>query len=726
MLKEENQAEKNLTVGGLKVLGAINNPGFRAMSRSVKDLENSNNSLTAQIKAQADYWSDLAADNVITPVEKRTLKKEYEIIQNTHGTIEAFVIQHRLTDTSAYKEYKAAYELLTEFIDVELNLFGDMSESTQIKNREEFNAYYAAYYDKEFKIKSLIDQGTASGYQKYEFAIGTRDTYPEEGWTDAPSVVPRGSFLWARTCWFNAAGESGTWTYFRMTGDAAPEVMAQYSMNKNEWHYTFVLGDLYMRMSYDAGQTWSDPIKVVGEDAYPEGYMGVFNSADDIKDNVTEQSFFLAGTTFTFTHIIVTRSDRILLANDKKIKAQRTFEKGFIYLYYNHVFHVIRNKDDFHYISAINDLLDMGEKLSPALQEYFDAEFNKIKQDVKEEVEEDIHVPSYQGVYKDMSLIPTSQATIGDWYLYVGTTTSSYKNGYCYEWTGSAFRQITLDEKDAGAKYMAALYDGMTYNKESQDGFAPMFASALVTLRVFTENIEALKWVMKAGGSFQSSNYDASKDDGFYFGADGEGYFGKNVTVAGTINGAKGNFKGSLNGADITGATGIFSGTVQAAEFVMKGYTAGDVIAKKMTDVFTSRNATETGTDVKKELTFIPFGEGSVRIRIEFWKVIREDPAGDCYIQIKKNDSQIYYIDMINAGGAGEIVQDVSVKDGDYIKIKFYYDQYRESSRAAIGDPTPFAIPLVTIGLSKANSMFNAFSSLQVTESAGEIVKGII
>lgn len=71
-LKELNQAENKLVVGGIKVLGSMEGPGVVSIKQNIDSLQNAVQTVTQKTD---DYWSDIANDNIITPSEKKVLKK---------------------------------------------------------------------------------------------------------------------------------------------------------------------------------------------------------------------------------------------------------------------------------------------------------------------------------------------------------------------------------------------------------------------------------------------------------------------------------------------------------------------------------------------------------------------------------------------------------------------------------------------------------------------------
>lgn len=92
-------------------------------------------------------------------------------------------------------------------------------------------------------------------------------------------------------------------------------VKSQYSANKNSWHDTYTLGDMYMRMTFDGGKTWGNAVKVVGTDGKngsdgKDGANGVVDysqvnailkSAYGIESTTLSQSSISSPTIYTAT-----------------------------------------------------------------------------------------------------------------------------------------------------------------------------------------------------------------------------------------------------------------------------------------------------------------------------------------------------------------------------------------------------------------------------------------
>lgn len=137
--------------------------------------------------------------------------------------------------------------------------------------------------------------GIAGGYLEYIFKRsegmpvkpnkpkGTGGIAPND-WYDAPPPAD-GNPLWVCTCWKAADGSFAVgvteWADpVRLEGEG---ISVQYSEDgSTNWHDTFITGDLYMRVSTDGKVTWSDAIRIVGEDGKDGSFLGPLS--DDIPE----------------------------------------------------------------------------------------------------------------------------------------------------------------------------------------------------------------------------------------------------------------------------------------------------------------------------------------------------------------------------------------------------------------------------------------------------------
>lgn len=73
-------------------------------------------------------------------------------------------------------------------------------------------------------------------------------------------------------------------------------VLTQYSSDNVNWHTLISENDMYMRMSFDGGASWSNPTKVVGTDGQngTDAYVTSENVFNALTDNGAQQGIFAA------------------------------------------------------------------------------------------------------------------------------------------------------------------------------------------------------------------------------------------------------------------------------------------------------------------------------------------------------------------------------------------------------------------------------------------------
>lgn len=236
-LEEDNQSNKHLVVGSIEVLEDISGNGVKTIKQSIEKIDNN---LNAAIAIQNNYWSQLSSDRTISPVEKKTIYKEFQNIQNTHLSIMAAAETLGYLSELQIVEYQEKYTALYNYLITTLKLFDNLEEATNISSRTKFDGYFTAYYDKEFRARTLLSKGQGGGYQDYQFAVGDLDDYPTDDsqWHDGPPEVPAGKYLWCRTRWVDAEGYAGQWYTFRIQGTNGSYHEYQFSQGSKEEHTT--------------------------------------------------------------------------------------------------------------------------------------------------------------------------------------------------------------------------------------------------------------------------------------------------------------------------------------------------------------------------------------------------------------------------------------------------------------------------------------------------------
>lgn len=156
MLKRDNQSEKHLVLGSLQVLGKINGPGITEVRRKIDSLANAQSTAQAQLN---DYWSKIASDSIVSPAEKKTLKKEWQQIEQVYAAIKIEVEGTFLESIDEWKDYKKSYEDLNNYLFNVLKIFDNMNSDTTLPDAQEFLDYYNDYYSKQQLMQNAIING---------------------------------------------------------------------------------------------------------------------------------------------------------------------------------------------------------------------------------------------------------------------------------------------------------------------------------------------------------------------------------------------------------------------------------------------------------------------------------------------------------------------------------------------------------------------------------------
>lgn len=157
-LKLENFADKRIVVGQLEVLGDIGGSSMRTLKTTV----NANQLKLATItQNQEQFWKDMANDSVITPPEKKSLKMEWNTLDQTYTAI--CELAEELSITPFIYSLTVRYEDLRHYLFDELKLFDVMSEDTDIPSREIFEEKFNAYYREQTNAQNLVTTYQAKG-----------------------------------------------------------------------------------------------------------------------------------------------------------------------------------------------------------------------------------------------------------------------------------------------------------------------------------------------------------------------------------------------------------------------------------------------------------------------------------------------------------------------------------------------------------------------------------
>lgn len=557
-LKEDNKAEYKLKVGSLEVLGDVTGSGIQTIRRKINAVEQS---VSTVIEKTNNYWKAIATDNIITPDEKKNLKRDWNQIDQTYAALMEIAEEKAQEESVPVQELTAAYEDLKDYIFIQTKLFDDMTTNTEVESSIVFNSKFSTFYDKQYKAQSFLTEGTM-GYQDFQFAEGTIDTYPtsDADWYEAPPVIPYNKYLWFRTRWTNEEG-SGTWTYSRIKGDSGPKVLALYSRDaKTNWHEVFSsFQDRFMKLSYDQGESWTDPMKIIGEDG-SYAYCGIVENNEALPD-AKEGNYFLAGADFTVNSIIVVNG-KALLVNGSYLTAPRFIEKGWIYALESGSWQKIEDRNDFRYVISINDLIETGAQVSPGIQA-------TVRN----------NQPMYLGIFNhDPEGLP------GDWFTYNGPDIPAEdpkyerKTSYVYKYTQNedgtySWTVLNPTNSDNYSYYMQALPDVLTAKQADLTNgyFATVFANALVANTAFIKKLSSQIITLQEGesssGILKSSNYDdQNPTKGFKIDTEGNAFFMGDTVIAGE-------------------QVEVTNGIISARSFSIKNIKPGNIILRKYQNI---------------------------------------------------------------------------------------------------------------------------------------------
>lgn len=471
-LKQINQAENQLVVGGIKVLGSLEGPGVTSIKQNINSLSTSVQTVGQK---QQDYFSSIADDTIITPGEKKTLKKEWNTIQQTYASIIELAKERNLDDTVNFINLKTRYNELYAYLFTKLKVFDNMSENTTIPNTRTFTETYNNYYGQELICQNLL------------------------------------------------ASESGTLVVRQLESLDSPGSPNEIAIHK---------GQLYRYN--DTAAKW--------EYISTGNYVGILASVPDpIMDN-----YFLAGVDIVLNHAIKVNGKVLRSSKNKVFQIKKTYKKGLIYIYNENGWTPILDKNDYRYIIATNDLLKIGEDVSPGLEsiarqpKYFST-CNTLPEDYKNK---DFFV--YSGDTK------TIQYGDGQETLFI--------HGELYQFNAPTWTKLESSDPANNQQFMTALTDLLIVHEATEGYFTSVLVKNLIANEAFIKSLATQIITLSQDpnnpgktGIIQSDNYESSNGEtGFRLDYDGNAIFNGNTNISGQL---------TVTNANITG-TSTFSGNI--------------------------------------------------------------------------------------------------------------------------------------------------------------------
>ena len=146
MSKQDNQAGRSLIIDEIIELKGSKKDNVTAFKQQLDaHLFKRDTSL---IQAQIAL---IGSDNIISPSEKTSLKKEYNIIVSNHAVIVSKAEEYVITEQTLYNEYLTAFNSLKTYL---LALFSSMETATEIDSHDELTGLFQDYYNK----SSLLEE----------------------------------------------------------------------------------------------------------------------------------------------------------------------------------------------------------------------------------------------------------------------------------------------------------------------------------------------------------------------------------------------------------------------------------------------------------------------------------------------------------------------------------------------------------------------------------------
>lgn len=476
-LKAENHADTRATYAEIEVLGNIDGSTIRTIRASVNSLQQS---VQTQAAKTDNYWRDIASDNIVTPTEKKTLKKEFQTITQTYSSLLVMAEQVGVMETQEIIDYIAAYQALYNYLSLTLKLFDNMGENTTIPNVSEFNRIYDTMYETQTKAQNRV-------VVMQPISIRKLDTLDTPGLDGEIALYKQNFYIYTNNTWnpINKDEYRGV----MLAGDAVPDpIPGTYFLNvSGTAPRPFTVGDnKLLALTVDSARTTSRKFLMVN-------------------DVITPGSIFLC--------------------NDEGVWTE------------------ITNKDDWHYVIAMNDLLTYNFQLSPKLQAWLDQNLETVMEEAKKRKSE-----KYLGAFSSTEGLTADTYISLDWFTWAGTTTTweyspyqlpiTLRKGQVYKFNNPTWTELNPNESKNDADFMAALadiVDCMTDETTQTGYFATVFAKKFMTLQAVIDELSVKFVELAENGKIKSKNFREGNSTGFELTADGIGKFNR-VEVYGEIN----------------------------------------------------------------------------------------------------------------------------------------------------------------------------------------------
>lgn len=546
MTKQINEAGKELIVDSIRILkgDGLHGAGAATIQRKISQLEQS---VTILEGKQEDYWSGIGEDNVITPIEKQTLYKEREIIRNEYVSITKRAESVGITGNLVYQKYDNAYRNLIGMLD-DLKVFDDMSQPTEIPNREQFNDNYSIYYEDRDALQDAITKGYVSEGQgsldrdavpgmklsTNVVRVNSDMTVYEPARIDILSVITNGSYEDPYNCIIEIC----------RNGEEKPSVktgitkLYSYDIPRGTVDLRIVQKNVEGKLVYDNEviHIYNDRSEhaLVVSNSYQTFINGTKTRADASQVDLTAAvKGYYNGYPRSVSNVTVTEAPSLRVTLDDNNVIHMTPEDEVLE---SGTIGITADIEDPQVIGIGDDLVlgipELGIVIGQIQTVTMQTEIKYRNYDTLAFLE--LESEKVENETKSFYIGPIAEPQIlqnveyGQYFLYTGDDTTQFQKGTVYLWNGQRWVNDYNNEHNTVAmKDMFALLGTMP-------GLANEFINNLVASTAFIKQLFSKYLTLQEGGSIKSENYNAGQS-GFFFDSSGLAEF-NDVTVRGAIS----------------------------------------------------------------------------------------------------------------------------------------------------------------------------------------------
>ena len=695
-LKQINDSEKALTVGSLKVIGDISNSGLQTIKKQISSLATSQQTTTEK---QNEYWSNLSSDNVITPGEKITLKKEWATIQNTYSALTTD-LEESILATDEVQNYILAYTALKTYLFSTIKVFDDMTANTVLEDSSVFNNYYSSYYYNQTlaqnritiglvtrygnglrTLTSLEDVGLegeiaiyAGGFYQYDSSsatwtlIDTQSSGYKGSLSEPPSEAITGDYFYLNADFI--------YEYGLVTGDgellstnSGALVTGTYLFKKgyvylysngywhvisdtNDFRYTTALLDVMA----DGGEV-PEALKEYLTDSQDDYWSDM--SSDDVITAIEKTSLYNEWLSIKSTYQMIV---------NKLSESTDSYYTTYVLQYMslsNLLTQTLKLFDDMTTLTRLSDYSVTHSQFNSYYENYYNAERYALALYSQTTAEEAIaeKIGTYLG---RASSVPTGLVA-GDYFVWgtetctdesQGVTTSSgyLKMGYIYKYLkvddSYVIQELDATEQDLedgtlaySQEFMTALTDILYLNSTGNAYFSAVFAKALYASAAFITSLQTRTIQLQEGGNIQSNSYTHGVE-GFNLDYEGNAHFEGDTHIGGTC---------TIDGTTSISGNASVTGNVTATAFQIEGVQPGNVVLRNLGSKTCD---SETSWDLYSQIV----ASGTVRVRI-----IVSDYYKSFYLKIGTVSS----VSSKTFSANGTYDYDVEVSETNYLHIGY-------------------------------------------------------